>query len=111
MARGPKHPRQQRFELLPDTGWRDQKKRGDRRYEIIEILLIAFRISIKMSVLLLVDFDIENEEMDNYFFGSDKQSRKNISEFISKQTFNTSTLPKGIPKWVFSTWIYIEQKE
>lgn len=59
----------------------------------------------------LVDFDIENEEMQNYFFSRDKQGQKKISEFISQQTFDTSSLPIGIPKWVFSTWIYIEQKE
>lgn len=59
----------------------------------------------------LLDFDIADEEMKNYFFGIDKQSQKEISEFISKQIFDTSSLPKGISKWVFSTWIFVEQKE
>lgn len=59
----------------------------------------------------LVDFEFDDRKMRESIFGTDKPYQRKIAEFISKQKFDTSTLPEGIPKWVFSTWIYIEQKE
>lgn len=59
----------------------------------------------------LVRFEVEDEEAYQYLYGGNDNRQKLIGEFIKRQEFDTSIIPKGISKWVFSTWVYIEKIE